>query len=98
MTDAKTTNTWRFCVGVVPVFFDVRSKQKKWVGSQGSWGYASVGETCNDAASGVKYGTRYGQDDIIGVLLDFDASTIEYYINGRSQVCVCVRERESERE
>jgi hypothetical protein len=73
---------WRFCVGVVPVYFDVKSKQKKWVGSQGSWGFAAgtcyfhdsfaaliiddicdstVGETCHDAASGVKYGTRFGQ-------------------------------------
>jgi hypothetical protein len=34
LTDAKTTNTWRFCAGVVPVFFDVKSKQKKWIGSQ----------------------------------------------------------------
>ena len=85
IVDSKTTNTWRFCLGVCPPSFDVRSKQKKWVGSQGSWGYAAVGETCNDVASGVKYGMHYKQDDVIGVTLDFNAKTIEYSINGRSQ-------------
>ena len=53
--------------------------------AQSSWGYAAVGETCHDATSGVKYGTRYGQDDVVGCLLDFDQSTIEYFVNGRSQ-------------
>ena len=85
IADSKTTNTWRFCLGAVPVSFDVRSKQKKWVGSQGSWGFAAVGETCNDAVSGLKYGQNYRQDDVIGVSLDFPAKTIEYFINGRSQ-------------
>lgn len=36
LADLKTTNTWRFCLGAVPATFDIRSKQKKWVGSQGS--------------------------------------------------------------
>jgi hypothetical protein len=32
----KSTNTWSFCIGVVPLVFQANSSQK-WIGSQHSW-------------------------------------------------------------
>lgn len=82
--DAKTTNTWRVCIGIVPTSFDCKSS-RMWVGSKG-WGYiAGTGGKVYNSGQSVAYGDRYRQDDVIGVLMDFSGKTVEFFRNGESQ-------------
>lgn len=70
--DANTTNTWRVCICVVPTTFNSES-DRIWVGSQKSWGYiGGPGGKCFNS-------------DVIGVLLNFPAKTIEFFKNGIPQ-------------
>jgi len=85
VNDAKTSNTWRFIVGLVPASLDVKGP-KQWVGTGGSWGYiAGTGGKCHGQAQSVKYGERWGYDDVIGMVVDLDKHTVEFFRNGYSQ-------------
>jgi hypothetical protein len=85
LKDPPTTNTWRFSIGVVPLSFKVNA-ERRWVGSQKSWAYVGGnGGKCHNSGKIETYGLSYGAGDVIGVLLDFDASTIEFFHNGISQ-------------
>ena len=84
-SDPQTSNTWRFIVGVVPATLDC-SGSKQWVGTGGSWGYiAGTGGKCHNAARSDEYGERWGDGDVVGIVLDFDARTIEFWRNDCSQ-------------
>eukprot|EP00474_Spongospora_subterranea_P004666 CRZ05124.1 hypothetical protein [Spongospora subterranea] len=81
----ETTNTWRVCLGVVPIGFKINA-ERRWVGSQKSWAYiAGTGGKCHDSGKSTDYGAEWGENDVIGIFLDFDASTIEFFKNGESQ-------------
>lgn len=41
MNDAKSSNTWRICIGILPVTFSSKS-ERIWVGAQYSWGYIGI--------------------------------------------------------
>jgi len=83
--DGKSTNTWRLCVGVVPIDFDSAS-DKIWVGAQSSWSYiAGTGGKCFNSAQSNSYGERYSTGDKIAIVLDFKALSIEFFKNGESQ-------------
>jgi hypothetical protein len=80
-----TSNSWNMCVGVVPLDFDP-AHEKIWVGAQKSWSYiGGNGHRVYDGANAVPYGEPFGKGDTIGVLLDFDRRSIEFFKNGRSQ-------------
>jgi len=83
--DGKSSNTWRLCVGVVPIDFDSGS-DKIWVGAQSSWSYiAGTGGKCFNSAQSNSYGERYSTGDKIAIVLDFKALSIEFFKNGESQ-------------
>ncbi|SPQ95478.1 B30.2/SPRY domain-containing protein [Plasmodiophora brassicae] len=83
--DAKTTNSWKFCVGIVPSAFQCNS-QRAWVGAQDSWAYiAGTGGKANNSGQSSPYGDQFGQGDKIGILVDFEAKTVEFFKNGISQ-------------
>jgi hypothetical protein len=82
--DAPTTNTWKFIVGVIPSSFPAGGKE--WVGAHNSWGYiGGTGGKCHQVAKSVPYGAPFGDGDVVGIELDFDASTIEFFKNGAPQ-------------
>jgi len=84
INDTKTTNTWKFIVGVVPAKFDPR--KTAWLGSQNSWGYiAGSGCKCHQNGKAVNYGVAYGSNDVVKCEVNFDNSTVEYYVNGKTQ-------------
>ena len=83
--DGKSTNTWRLCVGVVPIEYDSTS-DKIWVGAQSSWSYiAGTGGKCFNSAQSNSYGERYSTGDKVQIVLDFKALSIEFFKNGESQ-------------
>jgi len=85
LCDGKSSNTWRVCVGVVPLDFDGES-DKVWVGAQSSWAYiAGTGGVCHNTSQSTAYGERFGEGDTVSVLLDFKALSIEFFKNGESQ-------------
>eukprot|EP01083_Nonionella_stella_P185153 674319_1 len=85
VNDAKSSNTWRICCGVVPIDFD-GSIDKIWVGAQQSWSYiAGTGGKCYNSSQSTSYGERYTTNDKISVVLDFTAQSIEFFKNGESQ-------------
>jgi len=85
VTDAKTTNTWRLIIGVLPASHDCKGP-KQWVGAAGSWGYiAGTGGKCHNQTKSLDYGESFTQGDIIGIVLDFGKKTIEFFKNGVSQ-------------
>jgi hypothetical protein len=47
--------------------------------------YKKDGNKCNNSTSGTSYGATYTTSDVIGVALDLDAATIEFFKNGTSQ-------------
>ena len=55
-----------------------------WVGSGGYYYYGANGQKYNNG-SGVGYGATYIINDIIGVALDLDNNTIQWYKNGTLQ-------------
>jgi SPRY domain/Sad1 / UNC-like C-terminal len=83
LASPHTSNNWRFIVGVVPV----KSAPISWIGSKGSWGYiGGTGGKNYNAGKSFAYGEKYGdENDLIRCVLDFDASTIEFFKNGKSQ-------------
>ncbi|ETO16421.1 hypothetical protein RFI_20918, partial [Reticulomyxa filosa] len=84
INDAKTSNTWKFIVGVVPTKFDPR--KTAWVGSQNSWGYiGGNGGKCYQVGKLVQYGVQYGGNDVIKCEVNLDKNTIEFFVNGKSQ-------------
>lgn len=84
VVDASTTNTWRYILGVIPTTFPAAGKE--WVGAHGSWGYiAGTGGKCHQVAKSMPYGEVYGGGDVVGIALDFDQKTIEFFKNGVSQ-------------
>jgi len=79
---------WRFIIGVIPASFPVGGKE--WVGAHSSWGYiAGTGGKCHQVAKSLPYGEPYGGGDVIGISLDFDRATIEFFKNGVSQGALC---------
>jgi hypothetical protein len=83
--DAPTTNTWKFCVGVIPMGFKLNA-ERRWVGSQKSWGYiGGNGGKCYNSGKNENYGAKFGEGDVIGVYMDFDLGFLEFYKNGVSQ-------------
>jgi len=83
---------WRFIIGVIPASFPVGGKE--WVGAHSSWGYiAGTGGKCHQVAKSLPYGEPYGGGDVIGISLDFDRATIEFFKNGVSQGALCACER-----
>jgi hypothetical protein len=56
-----TTNTWKFCLGVVPLGFKINA-ERRWVGSQKSWAYiAGTGGKCYDSGKSSEYGATWGK-------------------------------------
>jgi len=47
--------------------------------------YKKDGNKCNNSATGTSYGASYTTNDVIGVALDIDGGTLEFYKNGTSQ-------------
>jgi len=85
LSDGKSSNTWRICLGVVPVDFD-GAVDKIWVGAQHSWSYiAGTGGKCFNSAQSNSYGERYTANDRISVLIDFKQLSIEFFKNNESQ-------------
>ncbi len=82
----KTPNSWQVIVGVVPASFTCTG-QKQWVGAAESWGYiGGTGGKCFNEPKSIPYGEEFGLvGDIIRVVCDFDAGTIEFWKNARSQ-------------
>lgn len=79
-----SSNTWGFCLGVVPAVFNCNHSQK-WIGSQNSWGYiAGTGGIVNDSVDSQPYFQPYSFGDIIGITMDFTAKTISFSKNGVS--------------
>jgi len=84
VNDTKTSNQWKYIVGLVPVNFD--PKRTAWLGSQHSWGYiAGTGGKCHISGKSIAYGKRYGGQDRIKVVIDFNTRTIEFHRNDKSQ-------------
>ena len=72
----ETTNTWKVCVGIVPMAFQ-SSQDRHWVGAQHSWGYiAGTGGKCYNSGKSLSYGDPYGEGDVVGVLVNFDEATV----------------------
>lgn len=83
--DPVTSNTWRFIIGLIPSDLDCNGP-KQWVGTSNSWGWiAGTGGKCHSEAKSVQYGDKYGLDDVVGIQMDFDARTVEFFRNGKSQ-------------
>jgi hypothetical protein len=76
----------RFILGVIPASLRCDGP-KQWVGTSKSWGYiAGTGGKCHDTAKSVEYGAKYGEGDVIGVCIDFDAGgTLSFWKNGVDQ-------------
>eukprot|EP00484_Ammonia_sp_Unknown_P025557 CAMPEP_0197029718 /NCGR_PEP_ID=MMETSP1384-20130603/9111_1 /TAXON_ID=29189 /ORGANISM="Ammonia sp." /LENGTH=785 /DNA_ID=CAMNT_0042458937 /DNA_START=41 /DNA_END=2398 /DNA_ORIENTATION=+ len=85
LNDAKSSNTWRICCGVIPIDFE-SNNDKIWVGAQSSYAYISgTGGKCFNSAQSNSYGERYGSNDRISVLLDFSNLSLEFFKNNESQ-------------
>jgi hypothetical protein len=52
--------------------------------ASGGWGYISDARKLNAGATAA-YGTVYGANDVLGVLVDFTAGSVEFIKNGVSQ-------------
>lgn len=87
MEDAKTTNTWRICVGGVPCHWNKYGRNDRcWIGSERSWSYISgTGGKCYNSGQSTAYGEPWGLGDRIGVLMNFENMTVEFFKNGESQ-------------
>ena len=84
INDIKTSNQWKYIFGVAPVSFD--PKRTAWLGSQNSWGYiGGTGGKCHIQGKSVAYGKRYGGQDRIKCVIDFNKRTIEFFRNDKSQ-------------
>ena len=70
-------------IGIVgsDVFFQSTDDIQEW---PTGYGYYSVGKKVHNAANS-SYGTTFTTGDLIGVALDLDAGTIEFYKNNASQ-------------
>lgn len=56
------------------------------VGTSNSWGYISgTGGKCHGTAASAVYGTKYGHNDIVTVVLDFDSKSISFFRNDEFQ-------------
>jgi len=84
INDIKTSNQWKYIFGVAPVAFD--PKRTAWLGSQNSWGYiGGTGGKCHSVGKSIAYGKRFGNQDKIKIVLDFNKRTIEFFRNDKSQ-------------
>lgn len=64
------------CIGVVSKDFKYNHK-KVWVGAQHTWGYImGTGGKTNNSGKSAKFGDKYNEGDVIGVLMDFDNHTV----------------------
>ena len=63
---------------------DTTTSGGTWTSAGGYYYYSSNGEKYNNAG-GVSYGATYTVNDIIGVALDLDNNTIQWYKNGTLQ-------------
>jgi hypothetical protein len=82
--DARSSNTWKSIVGVVPHNYKVT--EHAWLGSQNSWGYiGGTGGKCHRVGKSEMYGREFGQGARIRVRLNFPKKTIEFFLNGKSQ-------------
>jgi hypothetical protein len=68
-------------VGIGDFSVDISSRV---AASAGGWYYVSTGNKANSGSS-VAYGASYTTSDVIGVALDMDSGTIEFYKNNTSQ-------------
>ena len=51
-----------------------------------SWGFiAGSGGKCHSAAKSLSYGTSWGFNDRVAIVMDFDKGTIEFFVNDASQ-------------
>lgn len=83
--DGHGSNSWKFIIGVVPHRFMINNTST-WIGSQGGWGYiGGLGHKNYNSSTNRPYGATYTAADTVGVQLDFDAGTIEFFKNGVSQ-------------
>ena len=81
----STTNTWKICIGAVPIEFNIKA-DRHWIGSQSSWSYISgTGGRCFNSGKSLSYGEPYAENDVVSVLLNFENGTIEFFKNGKSQ-------------
>jgi len=84
INDIKTSNQWKYIFGVAPIAFD--PKRTAWLGSQSSWGYiGGTGGKCHNVGKSEAYGKRFGGQDRIRCVLDFNRRTIEFFRNDSSQ-------------
>merc|ERR1711941_242598 len=83
--NAATVNSWKLVVGLVNNKFRLNAG-KIWIGAQNTWGYiAGTGGKVHASGRSVSYGGKFGKNDRIGILMDFDNRTIEFFKNGVSQ-------------
>eukprot|EP01006_Ploeotia_vitrea_P044625 TRINITY_DN66843_c2_g7_i1.p1 TRINITY_DN66843_c2_g7~~TRINITY_DN66843_c2_g7_i1.p1 ORF type:complete len:1251 (+),score=842.18 TRINITY_DN66843_c2_g7_i1:532-3753(+) len=78
---------WRIVVGVVPSTFTVlKDSTDVHVGAQGSWGYtAEDGGKIYHSSKAKDYGESYTEGDVIGIELNLDEGTLEFFKNDVSQ-------------
>ena len=76
----------KLCIGVVPKSFKFNhSKHKLWIGAQNSWGLIiGNGHKCYNSNKSTTFtNEQFKINDKIGVLMDFDNHTLEFYKNDK---------------
>jgi HECT-domain (ubiquitin-transferase)/Regulator of chromosome condensation (RCC1) repeat/SPRY domain/Kelch motif len=84
----QTGNTWKTVIGVVPESYTPTSGALCVGGSLGGHGYVQHTGCKYNSTGGcgsTAYGEKYGEGDVIRVVGDLDAKTLEFFKNGESQ-------------
>ena len=93
MPGGKGSSKWKLCVGVVPKSFNFGKSNKQWIGAQSSWALITgTGGKCHNTSKSLQYSNEsFAAKDRIGVLMDFDNHTLEFYKNDKSLTSICSR-------
>jgi len=82
------SNSWKIIVGVVGKYFNF-SRGSAWIGMNTGWGYVSENgmkvKPGPTVELGIAYGESFKEGDVIGVLVSFENSSIEFFKNHKSQ-------------
>jgi len=80
----STGSSWKVSIGVLTGEFDFKNPKSE-LGSKNSWAYiARSGNKFHNSNRPQSYAQKYGLDDRIGCLMDFENRTIEFFKNGKS--------------